>query len=195
MKTEEKVLSVKRQLLPANLLLEKVACKISWGDVLRAFAKAEMEFVVRDEAEKDVSCKQIIPYVVFEDKQGEIVCHRRSGAEERLHGLLSLGIGGHISEADKSTDLESAIYRGMQREVFEETGHKPDNTVFCGIINEEVTEVGVVHIGFVFKVNIDSTEILQFGDELDNVLLYSRKQIMEKIEKFELWSQLAMEII
>src|SRR5215471_18559418 len=59
------------------------------------------DFRPRYEVETDPSFKQLIPYIVL--KCGEQVFHYRrgaSGTEKRLEALRSIGIGGHISEAD-----------------------------------------------------------------------------------------------
>ncbi|MEG1686418.1 MAG: hypothetical protein RR276_00900, partial [Angelakisella sp.] len=59
---------------------------------------AHHEFIPRPEAENDPTRKQIIPYVVL-CRGSEVFATRRlnKGGEARLHGLLSLGIGGHIN--------------------------------------------------------------------------------------------------
>ena len=62
---------------------------------------SEILYVNRKEAEGDKRYKQLIPYVlvICDDK---ILRYRRGkgGQETRLHGLYSVGIGGHISEED-----------------------------------------------------------------------------------------------
>src|SRR6185312_13739907 len=59
------------------------------------------EFRPRSEVETDPSLKQIIPYVVFRSGDA-IFCYTRgkSQGEARLHRLRSLGVGGHVAEAD-----------------------------------------------------------------------------------------------
>src|SRR5262249_22162602 len=58
-------------------------------------------FRPRSEVEEDPGLKQIIPYVIF--RAGDAVfCYTRgtSQGEARLHRLRSLGVGGHVAEAD-----------------------------------------------------------------------------------------------
>src|SRR5947209_1928580 len=62
---------------------------------------AGYSFRPRREVETDPSFKQIIPYVVL-TCDGRVFHYRRgaAGTEARLTTLRSVGIGGHISEAD-----------------------------------------------------------------------------------------------
>ena len=62
--------------------------------------KAEHEFMPRDEAEQRPDYKQIIPYVILRRGDEVFVTRRLSkGGEARLHGKISIGIGGQIGRA------------------------------------------------------------------------------------------------
>src|SRR5262245_47896142 len=77
-------------------------------------------FRPRYEVETDPSFKQLIPYIVL--KCGELVFQYRrgsSGTEKRLEALRSIGIGGHISEADAAGG-DDPYQTGMLRELTEE---------------------------------------------------------------------------
>ena len=80
----------------------------------------EHEFIPRPDAEADPGYKQIIPYVVL-CRGDEIFMTRRlrKGGEARLHGLISIGVGGHINPVDE-LDRESVLMRGLERELEEE---------------------------------------------------------------------------
>ena len=82
--------------------------------------RAEHEFIPRPDAENDPGYKQIIPYVVLR-RGDEIFMTRRlkKGGEARLHGLMSIGVGGHINPVD-DIDRESVLLRGLERELDEE---------------------------------------------------------------------------
>ena len=58
-------------------------------------------FRPRSEVEDDPSFKQIIPYVIFRSN-GLVFTYVRGkrGGELRLRRLRSLGVGGHVAEAD-----------------------------------------------------------------------------------------------
>ena len=64
---------------------------------------AEHSFLPRPEAEQDPGYRQIIPYVLL--CRGEKVFATRrlnKGGEARLHGKVSVGIGGHINPVDET---------------------------------------------------------------------------------------------
>src|SRR5207245_7179115 len=109
-----------------------------------------LSFRPRAEVETDPSYKQIIPYVVL--RSGNLVFHYtrgQKGSEARLRALRSLGVGGHISEVDVS--LFGDPYRsGLAREVAEEVHLDSPYTERCvGLINDDRTPVGRVHLGIV----------------------------------------------
>ena len=109
-----------------------------------------MQYRPRSEVEDDPGFKQIIPYVVFRCADA-VFCYTRgkSQGEARLHRLRSLGVGGHVSEEDaqggKSLDAyESAMRRELDEEV-EVTS--PGRLSRVGLINDDSTPVGRVHLG------------------------------------------------
>src|SRR3954453_13582429 len=74
------------------------------------------QFRPRSEVETDPAFKQLIPYVVL--RCGGDLFHSRRGAagtETRLAALRSVGIGGHISEADAAGG-DDPYRAGMLRE-------------------------------------------------------------------------------
>ena len=75
------------------------------------------EFRPRPEMEEDPSYRQIIPYVVLTLGEEVFLLRRlKKGGEKRLHGLLSIGVGGHINPVDEAGRGE-ALMRGLRREV------------------------------------------------------------------------------
>ena len=63
--------------------------------------RAEHEFIPRPDAENDPGYKQIIPYVVLRRGDKIFMTRRlKKGGEARLHGLMSIGVGGHINPVD-----------------------------------------------------------------------------------------------
>ena len=111
--------------------------------------KAEHEFMPRDEAEQRPDYKQIIPYVILR-RGDEVFVTRRlnKGGEARLHGKISIGIGGHINPVDEQGDL---LMRGLWREIHEEVElDKHGELSPCGFINDDSNAVGSVHLGACF---------------------------------------------
>ena len=108
-------------------------------------------YMPRAEAESDPTHKQPIPYIVI--RRGDRVFMTRrlnKGTETRLHGLASLGIGGHINPAD-DTPAEKPFMAGLHRELAEEVFlEKPGPMTLMGVINNDSTDVGSVHVGFFY---------------------------------------------
>src|SRR5699024_9333875 len=66
----------------------------------------------RGDMEADPSYKQLISYVLIKSEQGDsTLVYRRlgGGGEERLHGLLSIGAGGHRNDVPEVADLDSKL--------------------------------------------------------------------------------------
>lgn len=109
----------------------------------------------RGAAESDPSWKQLIPYCVVLRGQ-EVFCARRlaRGSEARLHGRLSIGFGGHVDSADGPA--AGAVARALARELEEELVLPPSRgpARFLGILNDDDTDVGRVHLGLVFAMRV-----------------------------------------
>src|SRR5256884_8908387 len=80
-------------------------------------------FIPRPEAESNPAYKQIIPYalIVFQDTVLHYVRGKKAG-EQRLVAKGSIGIGGHLNDADAGlfTLDEEHYNRVVEREVHEE---------------------------------------------------------------------------
>lgn len=121
----------------------------------RLFDPKQTKFLPRAQAERDPDWKQIIPYVVLESG-GAVFVYRRGQAstEARLRALHSVGLGGHIRPADESmfeAPGRGAYEAGMRRELGEEValGAPVIEERLIGLINDDSTEVGRVHVGVV----------------------------------------------
>ena len=126
-------------------------------------------FLPRPTAEESPQYKQIIPYVAVVRKD-EVFATRRlkKGGESRLHGLMSLGVGGHINEADR--DHGAWLMNCLRREIEEEIDIADfGELTLRGLINDNANEVGSVHLGFFFTlttggdVSVRETEKLEGG--------------------------------
>src|SRR5437867_10023221 len=100
MATEERVLCFERKLLEELGVFQGLSLEIERYLPVVTSA-SNILYMNRSDAEQDKRYKQLIPYVlvIFNDR---ILRYRRGrgGQETRLHGLYSVGIGGHISEED-----------------------------------------------------------------------------------------------
>jgi len=161
MATEERVLCFKRKLLDdlgvfqgINLEVEKYLPAIT--------ASSELVYRNRSEAEQDPHYKQLIPYVLILCN-GRILRYRRGrgGQETRLHGLFSVGIGGHISEEDHGLFSSKIGYQeGMRREIMEEVAVEEAKEAAVAVINDDSTEVGKVHFGVVHIMHVAAESVV-----------------------------------
>jgi predicted NUDIX family phosphoesterase len=151
------------------------------------------EFRARSEVETDPEFKQLIPYVVL--RCGELLFHYRrgsSGTETRLRALRSVGIGGHISEADAAGGAD--IYRtGMIREVTEEVMIERSWTdEVIGFINDDRTPVGSVHLGVVHIFELHRPDAESREDALADAGFAPLVELAARVDEFETWSQFVL---
>ena len=198
MNHREKVLCIKRKRLPAAWVGEKNVMEIAESSFFEICDGAGFEFKERGVVETDPSFKQIIPYVVLQTQDLKLTAaYLRNGSERRLHDLWSVGIGGHINPEDcpAHSSFKDVVTAGMMRELDEELIKRPENErpAFCGIINEEETQVGCVHFGAVFTLRTLNPDLFKPGEELSD-FTWKRTETLAKLN-MELWSRLALELI
>jgi predicted NUDIX family phosphoesterase len=124
-------------------------------------ASSKLVYLNRSEAEHDKRYKQLIPYVLL-ICNGKILRYRRGkgGQETRLHGLYSVGIGGHISEQDHGLFSKDVGYQdGMRRELMEEVAVEQVDAPAVALINDDSTEVGYVHFGVVHVMRVPDESV------------------------------------
>jgi predicted NUDIX family phosphoesterase len=147
----------------------------------------------RDEVEEDPSYKQLIPYCLFAH-EGEIFFYRRgkSGGEGRLHAKRSVGIGGHVSSDDETAG--SPYDEGMRREIAEEVHVEAGWTQTCiGLINDDQTPVGRVHLGIVHLFELDSPQVRPREASIIETGFARPEQLHQDAESFESWSRICLE--
>src|SRR6266516_3686697 len=150
MATEERVLCFERKLLDELGAFQGLSLEVEkYLPVLTSSSR--LIYMNRSDAEQDRRYKQLIPYVLI-ICHGKILRYRRGrgGQETRLHGLYSVGIGGHISEEDHELFSSGLGYQeGMRRELMEEVAIEEVKEAAVAVINDDSTEVGYVHFGVV----------------------------------------------
>ena len=160
----------------------------------------ELRAMKRGHAETNPLYKQLIPYGVI--KQGEkiFVYERLEGAgEDRLHGNLSIGVGGHMNPSS-GENLTDIILNNLKRELNEELiiDGEITKTEIIGLINDDSNEVGRVHLGVLVvlelsedaKVEVKEVETLD-GKFIDTKQLKAKKTY----SRLENWSQIAVDIL
>jgi len=151
----------------------------------------------RDVMEKDPSFKQLIPYVIFRhrDAAGRVSLFQytrgKGQGEKRLHAKRSIGIGGHISADDRS--CENPYAEGMRRELAEEVLiDTPYEATLAGLINDDLTEVGRVHLGVVHIFDVVAQAVQPKEDEIIEAGFRPLESILADIEHYETWSQICL---
>jgi predicted NUDIX family phosphoesterase len=178
-----------------NPLLEGVFTKSNLQRCLD-FILGNYSFRSRATVEEDPSFKQIIPYVLIRHEGRYLLTQRTSRqTEKRLHNKYSLGIGGHINDLEQSEGHENVLYAGLERELSEEVlVSGPRHSLrLAGIISDDSTEVGKVHLGLVFMLETGSPEFSVQEPDLMTAAWADMQTLTEKLPHMETWSQIAFE--
>jgi predicted NUDIX family phosphoesterase len=159
-----------------------------------------IDYRPRGQMEDDPSFKQLIPYALFRWVDADGTVHlfdylRGSGqGERRLHAKRSVGVGGHISSIDAAAGASSHAYReGMRRELDEEvvvaTRYAEQ---IVGLINDDETPVGQVHLGVVHLCDVDQPSIRPREADILDARFRPIDEILARLDQFETWSQIAV---
>ena len=157
-------------------------------------------FRPRNEVEEDPSFKQLIPYVILRHRSAggaDCVFQYTRGAgqgEGRLHRKRSVGIGGHISSVDAGADASRNPYlEGMRRELEEEVIVESPYAARCvGLINDDHTPVGQVHLGVVHILDLDQPAVRPHEDDITQCGFRPIAEILADMTGFETWSEICM---
>lgn len=153
-------------------------------------------FMVRSEAEKSPEFKQIIPYalLVHEGKVLHYVRGKKAG-EQRLVSKGSIGIGGHMNDADEglfALDFE-AYQAGVQREVNEELKvNTPYKNSVVALLNDDSNEVGQVHLGVVHIFELETPAVEKREAMITEMEFLTVEQLQAKKDSLESWSQICV---
>lgn len=193
--TDEHILVVDRnKLFPDGLpegFLQGVVRKNI--DIYEQRIRQHGQFLHRPAMEVDERFKQIIPYFVFTHDNRLFLMQRSAKAsEQRLASKYTLGIGGHVREDDIDCN---DIAKWGTREFREEVDFDGNITVTpLGIINDEETAVGRVHMGVVYLVHGDSPEI-SVKEELAGGALCTAQECEALYDRMEPWSKMVFDTL
>ncbi|MGH7169098.1 MAG: phosphoesterase [Gemmataceae bacterium] len=155
---------------------------------------AHLRYLPRGLAETDPSFKQLIPYVVLRWRD-QVFAYTRghAGGEARLRALRSLGIGGHICAEDGAASADpyrTGLLRELEEEVFLDTTYTER---IIGLINDDRTPVGQVHLGIVHVLDLAEPKVRHRDEALADGVFASLKQLRQAREEFETWSRFLLE--
>jgi predicted NUDIX family phosphoesterase len=194
MATEERVLCFERKLLEELGVFQGLSLEV--GKYLPVVTSAShLLYLNRSEAEQDKRYKQLIPYVLLICKD-KILRYRRgkAGQETRLHGLYSVGIGGHISEEDHGLFSSDRGYQeGMRRELMEEVAIDAGNEPAVAAINDDSTEVGCVHFGVVHILHVADETVASRRSGIVSPEFIPMAGAVKDPSGYESWSRFCLE--
>lgn len=165
--------------------------------------------VGRDVCETDETTLQLLPYVVLVRRGAElrdpsqVYCYSRggAGAEARLHGALSIGLGGHVdAEPPRELGLKGWCTLEACRELHEETGigFDPADVTWAGrLLCDSAPGVGRYHIGVLALAHITHARSLLVREEEGQVTEGRWLTMVQLTEpgvfgRLEPWSQAAV---
>lgn len=156
-----------------------------------ATIEAAGRFAPRPEMEADPGFKQIIPYLVLRDGRRYFLMRRtRAGADARLHDHWSIGVGGHLNPGDR--DLAGGLAREWREELV--AGFEPDFRL-VGLLNDDETEVGRVHLGAVFVADAGGRPVtIREADKLTGAFA-EPAEVRAVVERMETWSSLVFSFL
>ena len=194
MTTEERVLCFERKLLDELGVFQGLSLEVEkYLPVVTSSSR--LVYLNRNDAEHDKRYKQLIPYVL-------LICNSkilrylrgRGGQETRLHGLYSVGIGGHISEEDHGLfSIGPGYHEGMRRELMEEVAVEEENEAPVAVINDDSTEVGCVHFGVVHIIHVAKESIAGRRSGIVGPEFIPIVEAVKDPSGYESWSRFCLE--
>jgi len=175
-------------------------------------APGNISYQPRRLMETDPSFKQLIPYCLFRytDATGEVrlltYVRGKGQGEGRLHSKRSLGIGGHISADDAGTAGQhsgtsgertgSPYDEGLRRELDEEVRiETPYRETCVGLINDDESEVGRVHLGVVHLLDVAAPAVYPREADILECGFVPLADLKRDTSSFETWSKICLESI
>ena len=149
---------------------------------------------------------QILGYVQLVNEQGEILSYARKGKEKGLHGMRSIGVGGHVSHEE----LVTAIYRsdeptqlpklteliqlGLRRELIEEVGIDIGTYMEANqLLVSDSNITSQVHVGLPMKLHVKEADISLDESEFLDARWISVEELKATVDIYEPWSQLIIQ--
>ncbi len=180
----EQVMVVERQTL-ARFLVERGLVTAGAEDVFDLIVDRHF-FIDRATAEVSPQYKQIIPYVIVRHDDSFFLLQRtRKQTEARLHDKFSIGIGGHVNPDTPE------LVDGLLKELDEEVAIDGDYEIsFVGILNDDTTDVGRVHLGAVFVLDASTRDVRVAETEKMVGRWATRAELGDVYGSMETWSQI-----
>jgi predicted NUDIX family phosphoesterase len=144
---------------------------------------------------------QVVPYATVWDR-GLVFAYRRParGGDPRLRGKVSIGIGGHVHPSDVASvqpaATPQAVDQALRREVAEELGFRPLGTRLLGLVRDDSSEVGLRHLGVVYRVGVpDGVELRPDRAEVEPLGWWSPAEPFVDPAGLETWSAIVWDYL
>lgn len=186
--------------IPAASVVAALGGGAAWLGI-RAAGATDLADLIRREGtyrsraamEADPSWKQVIPYPVLRDGDDWYLMRRtKAGGDARLHDRYSIGVGGHVNPEDGALDgdLTTALRREWHEELV--VDFVPEFR-FVGLLNDDTTPVGQVHLGLVYEGDAAGRPVaIRETDKLSGRFVASAA-VAEVSDRLETWSRIAFE--
>ena len=163
------------------------------AETLAGLIRREGTFRPRPAMEVDPAWKQVIPYPVLRDGADWYLMRRtRAGGDARLHDRFSIGVGGHVNPADGGLDgdLTTALHREWHEELV--VDFVPEFR-FVGLLNDDTTAVGEVHLGLVYEGDAAGRPVaIRETDKLAGAFA-TTAEVAAVSDRLETWSRIAFD--
>jgi len=161
----------------------------------RMFDPSQIWLGPREALETDERYRQLVSYVVVRHGD-QVLTYRRTpkGGESRLHGRVSVGVGGHwnvgdVFSTDGAIDAMATLRRAFDRELAEEIGTStPERVQVVGVIKESGNAVSRVHLGVVIECWLPDTEVVVHDPGLIDPKFVARTDLSRMSDNMETWS-------
>lgn len=178
----EQVLTIERTTLMGDPGWEGIRTDglASFDEIVAAHGR----FVDREAAESDRRLKQVIPYLVLRDGLAYFLMRRtKAGGDARLFDRYSIGVGGHLNPGDG--DLAGGLRREWAEEL--DAAFVPEFQL-VGLLNDDTTEVGSVHVGAVYVADAMGRAVrIRETDKLEGRFA-APGEVASHLEAMESWS-------
>ena len=193
---EEMVLTVPRARLDALGVFQGLSFEVA-RYLPALLDRRHNGFLPRARAEADPTYKQLIPYVLLVHA-GQVLHYVRGkrGGENRLHARGSIGVGGHLNDADENLfSWDADAYRaGVAREVAEElTLQTTYRERVVALLNDDSNEVGRVHFGVVHVFDLTTDRVAPREAAITQLEFLTPDELRARRENLETWSQLCVD--
>lgn len=186
---------------------------MSWkGMILAVCDDLYVVLAPRSILEEDPRYRQLIPYVIFREKDKYALFRRIKGNEKRLSNKGTIGVGGHIDIEDcpaktKGPEefIRRALWTALSREIFEETNieiNVEEQIEYLGDIESTDTPVDCVHLGKVFVADVKEIDLVAAMSkmeekEIELIGYKTKEELLEYLNKdasieIESWSKIVI---